>query len=477
MPLIIAVTLACGGVGAIVANGGMKGLVAVAGAGALAGGLMLVRERERFVLVVTVMTIQFMLHKAFGPIDETVASGASAIYVTSLDALVVLLFALWIADGTFVEDLRKAFSSRIMLVPLLPIALSIPSLFVASNVLVALAELVRMAWMYGLFVYVATRVRTREDVGWVVAALFAVAVLQGAIVVAQWRTGGLLGLSFLGEEQGTFLRTLDESEVVRPSGTVIHPDLLAALVGPIGLLGLALAMDLRRGILRIVALAGAVTAFVPLALSHTRAALAALAVATLLLVLWYTVRGRLRRDVLFGFVALSAVATIYFWPTLQEGVFDTLTTDHFKLEVEARLQLNGIALAMMSASPLVGIGLNNFMTAFDSFDLYGVIYPGFPAHNLYLIVFAETGILGFIGLVAVLYAFLRVALHVASAPDRFLGAVGGAMAVGFVFLLVEELLSFSLRGDIPSALYWLMAGLCVACARIVDSERLEAAHA
>jgi len=105
--------------------------------------------------------------------------------VTSLDVLVVLLFALWIADGTFVEDLRKAFSSRIMLVPLLPIALSIPSLFVASNVLVALAELVRMAWMYGLFVYVATRVRTREDVGWVVAALFAVAVLQGAIVVAQ----------------------------------------------------------------------------------------------------------------------------------------------------------------------------------------------------------------------------------------------------------------------------------------------------
>lgn len=466
--VVIAIAAGCGFFAALLANGGSKALVVALAGSALAGGLLLVQDRARFLLVITVMSMGFMLHKAFGPIDQTVASGASALYVTSLDALVILLYALWLTEGTLADDLKTAFRSRIMFVPLLAVGLSLPSLFVASNGLIAVAELVRMLWMYALFVYVAVRVRTRRDVAWVVAAFFAVALVQAVIVVAQWRTGGTLGLSFLGEEQEVFIRSLDEGSLVRPSGTVIHPDLLAALVGPIALIGVALAMDLRRRLMRATVLVAAVSAYVPLVLSQTRAAIAAIGIATVLLLFAYAATGRLQWRVLFGLVALSGLVGMFFWSYLQAGVFDSFATDHFRLEVDARMELNGIALSMMGSSPIIGVGLNNFMAVFDQFDLYGVIYPGFPAHNLYLLVFAETGVLGFIGLVVVLWSFWAVAVRVAVARDRFIGAVGAGIAAGFVFFFIEEMLSYSLRGDIPSAAYWALAGLAVACARLID---------
>ena len=467
--VVIAVATGCGFFAALLANGGSKSLVLALAGSALAGGLMLVRDRARFVLVITVMSIQFKLHKSLGPIDATVASGASALYLTSLDALVVVLYVLWLMDGTLADDLKIAFRSRIMFIPLVALGLSLPSLFVASNTLIAVAEVVRMLWMYAFFVYIAVRVRTRRDLAWVVVALFAVALVQGAIVVAQWRTGGTLGLSFLGEEQDVFIRSLDEGSLVRPSGTVIHPDLLAALVGPIALIGVALAVDLRRRFVRAAVLAGALSAYVPLVLSQTRAAIAAIGIATILLLVAYVASGRLRSRVLLGIATLSVAVGLFFWPYLQTGVFDSFTTDHFQLEVDARLELNGIALSMIGSSPILGVGLNNFMTVFDQFDRYGVIYPGFPAHNLYLLVFAETGVLGLIGLLAVLWSFFAVAVRVAASHDRFIRAVGAGIAFGFVFFFIEELLSYSLRGDIPSAAYWLLAGLAVACARLVDN--------
>ena len=60
----------------------------------------------------------------------------------------------------------------------------------------------------------------------------------------------------------------------------------------------------------------------------------------------------------------------------------------------------------------------------------------------------------------------NVALRLARSRDRLLGGIGLGVSGAMAFLMVEELLGFSLRQDIPLIVYWLLAGLAVACFRM-----------
>ena len=83
-------------------------------------------------------------------------------------------------------------------------------------------------------------------------------------------------------------------------------------------------------------------------------------------------------------------------------------------------------------------------------------------HNLYLLWLAEVGILGFVGV-----AVLGVGAVPSGDParpqrDRLLAGIGIGVAGAMGFMMVEELLGYTMRGDVPLALYWLLAGLAAA---------------
>ena len=65
---------------------------------------------------------------------------------------------------------------------------------------------------------------------------------------------------------------------------------------------------------------------------------------------------------------------------------------------DRRSQLAGMAIKMVQDSPLIGQGLNNFTVVMDQ---YGIIAATTrflqPVHNIYLLILAETGILGLFG--------------------------------------------------------------------------------
>lgn len=63
--------------------------------------------------------------------------------------------------------------------------------------------------------------------------------------------------------------------------------------------------------------------------------------------------------------------------------------------VVVRSQLNNSALHMFSQSPLVGIGLGNFLTQLPDYLVSRQIYFLQPVHNIYLLALAETGLIGF----------------------------------------------------------------------------------
>ncbi|MCL5947254.1 MAG: hypothetical protein M1298_04475, partial [Chloroflexi bacterium] len=62
--------------------------------------LAIVRDRRTMLLAITIASMQVTLHKAFSQVLADNSSGIEALYVTTVDALVALLYLLWFWDGS-----------------------------------------------------------------------------------------------------------------------------------------------------------------------------------------------------------------------------------------------------------------------------------------------------------------------------------------------------------------------------------------
>lgn len=72
-----------------------------------------------------------------------------------------------------------------------------------------------------------------------------------------------------------------------------------------------------------------------------------------------------------------------------------LNYDH--LTILRRMEMSKIAIEVFSKSPLIGIGLNNFIPASAAGLTIDPTRFLQPVHNLLLLILAETGILGLVG--------------------------------------------------------------------------------
>jgi len=70
-----------------------------------------------------------------------------------------------------------------------------------------------------------------------------------------------------------------------------------------------------------------------------------------------------------------------------------------------RSQLTQMALSMVKESPLTGVGLNNFTVIMDRYGLIPATTRFLqPVHNVYLLILAETGILGLAGFLYLIFS-------------------------------------------------------------------------
>ena len=229
---------------------GFKGLL-VAIAGSLGGGaFLLVRDRSTFAMFATTVSLTFVLHKSFSAQYLMVSGGAISIFITTFDIMILVLYGLWLMEGTMVADLRAGMSRRIMWLPLVGAAFLLPSLLVSTTPLLGFAELTRMVWMYLLFVYVSVRVRTRRQLVVILGGLGLFAAIEVVVITLQWRTGGVLGLDFLGVPKELGERVTDTDHLGRPFGTIIHPVFMGAVMATLGLVALSVALALENSLAR-----------------------------------------------------------------------------------------------------------------------------------------------------------------------------------------------------------------------------------
>jgi O-antigen ligase len=296
-----------------------------------------------------------------------------------------------------------------------------------------------------LFLIVYAAIRERRHVAWLLTAY-----LLGATVSA------LYG----------FVTAPPTAADSRVTGTIGDPNELASVLLPALIFGFVLAATLKNApIARGLALGGSVVALVGLFLTGSRGGLIALGVALLAAVF---VGGRWRPLAAIAglLIVLGGVGWFTFFApqTIKDHVTEVDTTG------TGREDIWKIGARMWRAHPITGVGVGNFQTSSAHYLLApGQIKRGDliltqpkVAHNTYLQILAEMGVVGealFLAIVAfALSCVYRAARMFAAKRDLRMELLARGTLVSLIGLLV----SYFFISEMYSKQFWLLLGLCPA---------------
>lgn len=319
-------------------------------------------------------------------------------------------------------------------------------------------ELIRM-FMLLFILYMVMNFRTRQQVSLFIFSLSLGVILQAIIALIQYKTGHSLGLQALGE------RGIEASgvEVIgRTGGTIGHPNMLAYFFEMLIPVMFAMLLTETRRAANIWYGAVVVCGMIGIVMTQSRGGWLGLAIAIPIVFLSiYPPRLNYLRSypALFAGLAVALAVFIYVAPTietrLQKGDQGSAAT---------RAPLNKAAISIIKQYPVTGVGLNNLAKVFRAYDTTGgsAKFKGYShvAHNLYLIVWAETGTIGFISFVMIfIAAFFVILKNCFKKTYQNKGLLVG-IGAGFVAQLIHGLVDpgFKLQMN-TSMLFYSMLGV------------------
>jgi O-antigen ligase len=195
-------------------------------------------------------------------------------------------------------------------------------------------------------------------------------------------------------------------------------------------------------------------------LSGSRGGMAAFAVQmTIFVWLLFRERTRSRIVLLLGAFLLITLATI----TSIGGseVSDRISTltpgKHAHITADLRLAIDRDALRMFRQRPWLGWGMGNFADVFPQFRSFYTNSFVNAAHNDYLQVLTETGVIGFALVIWFLVAAIRPALRkTRNWPSDVNGAVALASVLGISGILVHSFVDFNLQVPANALLFYVL---------------------
>ena len=442
------------------------GVVTLLGVAAAA----VVGNLERLLLAVVVLDISFPIDKHFNYHDDLAAFGALgglSISVTTL--AVVMLYGLWITEALSQRGTRE----KRRLTVSVPLALYVTFVAVAAigarDTTLASFELMLVVQTFLLFVYIASRTRTRSDVQFIVILLVAGLALQAFMTVwlrytgQDLRIGGLWGRVDVSMGAGG-------DQTYRLGGTVGAPNTAAAyftlLIAP----ALALLLTgVPRRYKQLAFLAFPLGA-VAVILTLSRGGWVALALSLTIFCTVAVARGWLPVPylLLIGGVFLLALLPFH------DLIIERLAGDD-KGAAESRFPLMHLAWNIIRDYPLTGVGANNFASVLGAY-----VTPEFSrawiytVHNKYLLVWAELGLGGLLAFLWFLGETLRKGWACARSADPLIAPLG----LGFTAAIVGQMghMFFDVFHSRPSVQsLWVVAAVVTAMHRIATQEEPVAA--
>ncbi|CAN5613950.1 hypothetical protein BH18ACI3_BH18ACI3_16860 [soil metagenome] len=135
-----------------------------------------------------------------------------------------------------------------------------------------------------------------------------------------------------------------------------------------------------------------------------------------------------------------------------------------------RLHFWSVGLQIFLANPILGAGFDAFGIAFTRFDSTNGLYRVEQAHNDYLQMLADAGILGFACVAAFIYLFFKRSRSViGGSADAFRRGTAAGASAGCFGILVHSFFDFPLRT--PSNTFFFLLLVVLATVLISNSKR------
>lgn len=236
------------------------------------------------------------------------------------------------------------------------------------------------------------------------------------------------------------------------------------LIGTLSASILALRSARGRGLYTCAALLG-VAAIVA---SITRSALATLFVAAVW-ILW-----RQRKEPIFPYaVSLAGVVLLVLAMAMPQSMiskFSALTNTSDDRTVLRRLSYQEIGIDLFRSAPLLGIGTGNYPERYASDDYRFVSGRGDeprPLHNIYLQYATETGVVGLMTFLMLIFSIGATFWRASHAPNIALRVHSEALLLGY-FAVCIQLLFLSSKSFLG---LWILTGAAIAVARLYAEEK------
>lgn len=347
---------------------------------------------------------------------------------------------------------------------LLFIAWATLSLSWAENLDAGLLALSRYALNVALLVITFTAVQTRRQAGWIIAVY-----ILGVTVTTVY---------------GLVARPTADPAEFRLESTVGNANQFAAVLIVGMLLSAGVALALRRfPPIRLLAIGLAALMMLSFVLTGSRSGVLGLGCA---LLAGIVVAGRWRPQAAFGAVVLTACVVTLFAAFAPAEIRERIsqTTPGQVESTEGRLTIWQVGWRIVEDKPVAGVGAGNFQEVSGDYALEPghtartekVIDDPQVAHNTYLHVLAELGVVG-AGLFVAILAFsigsaVVAARNFAQSDDREMEIMTRALIAGLIGLLVTAFFS----SDQFSKQLWLLLALGPSLLAISNRQRLTGLH-
>jgi putative inorganic carbon (HCO3(-)) transporter len=447
--------------GSIVLDVRLKLKIALVVALGFATLLAIVKPPRRLLVFSVASTTPLSVGKAFiSSPDLIVPVGWAGVRLA--DALVMALLLCYLARLATDYRVRARFFPSTTLPALGWLIAGSLSFVNAKDLQVATIELIAMAKLFVLYLVVANSVYDEQDARWLLGGLLLALSFEALLGVYQGITGNYAGLSFLGE--GSEVRTLSlrRSVANRCEGTVCYPNSLAMYLNsslPFAMALIFSNVSKRYKRFATMLLGPGVLALI---LTLSRGGWISFVVAGSMVLALAIRRGRLKTvtaALIIGATFLLFVALV----ATGSNLIAMRLTSGDRGSAQSRIPLMKGALAILRTYPVLGAGLNNYTLYMPQYDPVSFHNWNGPAvvHNAFLLIGAETGLLGLAAFLWFLTSVMARAWRLTeTASEDNLWVVGVGVLCGYVALSIHNTVDYALVGCSPMFThFWFLAGM------------------
>jgi O-antigen ligase len=283
--------------------------------------------------------------------------------------------------------------------------------------------------------------------------------VQSIIALIQFHVQHMIGLRFLGEyiaPLGTSgLATIETSagKVIRAYGTMPHPNVLGGFLVLSLVFGLYLVSHETSKRTKILLEAGIVSILVGIFVTFSRSAWAGAALALFSFLVYWAKDKQWPKFISILLVVIVSCATIF---TFYSSTLKARVLNDDPVSISDRGFFNSMGLNLVRKNPVLGVGAGEYVPALEKkYDLAAWKYQ--PAHNIFIFIAAELGVLGLGAFVWILWQIFSKAYAVWREPIGF-----AIILVGAIFLFMGQFDHYFLTIQQGRLMWFTVLGLIAA---------------